>query len=136
MIVWTPAVLSVLYACVLYFCICTCSAQLSMFHMERHSRNTLIIIIIVIMMMTRYTGLSTALTKRRPLPPKRPGPQLTTFADLSRVAFPMVLYLGPHIATDPPLLVKLIRIGKAYLNKVKETAKSLAKYWHMFVLIS
>ena len=47
-IVWTPAVLSVLYACVLYFCICTCSAQLSMFHRVRRSRNTLIIIIIVI----------------------------------------------------------------------------------------
>ena len=46
MIIWTP-VLSVLYACVLYFCICTCSAQLSMFHMERRSRNTLIIIIIM-----------------------------------------------------------------------------------------
>ena len=29
--------------CVLYFCICTCSAQLSMFHMERCARNTLII---------------------------------------------------------------------------------------------
>ena len=47
MIIWTPTFLSVLYACVLYFCICTCSAQLSMFHMERHSRNTLIIIIII-----------------------------------------------------------------------------------------
>ena len=47
MIVWTPAVLSVLYACVWYFCVCTCSAQLSMFHMERHSRNTLIVIIII-----------------------------------------------------------------------------------------
>ena len=58
MIIWTPTVLSVLYArvsvvvvffCfffVLFFCICTCSAQLSMFHMERRSRNTLIIIII------------------------------------------------------------------------------------------
>ena len=34
MVIWTPAVLSVLYACVLYFCICTCSAQLSMIHME------------------------------------------------------------------------------------------------------
>ena len=42
-----PAVLSDLCAYVLYFCICTCSAQLSMFHMERRSRNTLIIIIIV-----------------------------------------------------------------------------------------
>ena len=43
MIIWTPTVFSVLYACVLYFCICTCSAQLSMFHMERRSRNTFII---------------------------------------------------------------------------------------------
>ena len=34
------------YACVLYFCICTCSAQLSLFHMERCSRSTLIISII------------------------------------------------------------------------------------------
>ena len=49
MIIWTHAVLSVLSACVLYFCICTYSAQLSMFHMERRSRNTLIIIIIIIM---------------------------------------------------------------------------------------
>ena len=48
MIVWTPAVLGVLYACVLYFSICTCSAQLSMFHMERRSRNTLTIIVIVV----------------------------------------------------------------------------------------
>ena len=46
MITWTPTVLSVLYACVLYFCICTCSAHLSRFHMERRSTNTLIIIII------------------------------------------------------------------------------------------
>ena len=45
MIIWTPTGLSVLYACVLYFCICTGSTQLSMFHMERRSRNTLIIII-------------------------------------------------------------------------------------------
>ena len=34
-----------LNACVVYFCIYTCSAQLRMFHMERRSRNTLIIII-------------------------------------------------------------------------------------------
>ena len=36
------------YACVSYFCICPCSAQLSMFHMEKSSRNTRIIIIIII----------------------------------------------------------------------------------------
>ena len=48
MIIRTPTVVSVLYACVLYFCICSCSAQLSMFHMERRSKNTLIVIIIII----------------------------------------------------------------------------------------
>ena len=36
------------YMHVLYFWICTSSAQLSIFHMERRSRNTLIIIIIII----------------------------------------------------------------------------------------
>ena len=49
-VIWTPTVLSVLYACVLYFCICTCSAQSNMFHMERCFRNTLIIIIIIIIL--------------------------------------------------------------------------------------
>ena len=37
MIVWTHAVFGVLSAGVLYFCICTCSAQLSMFHMKKCS---------------------------------------------------------------------------------------------------
>ena len=45
MIVWTPAVVGVLCECVFYFCICIRSAQLSMFHMEKRSRNTLIVII-------------------------------------------------------------------------------------------
>ena len=57
MIIWTPTVLSVLYACILYFCICTCSAQLNMFHIERCSRNTLIIIIIIIIMCWYFSGL-------------------------------------------------------------------------------
>ena len=53
MIVWTPTVfecLIMLYACVFYFCISTCSAHLSMFHMEKRYRNTLIIIIIIILL--------------------------------------------------------------------------------------
>ena len=57
MIIWTPTVLSVLYACVSYFCICTCLAQLSMFHMERRFRNTLIIIIIIIIIIIQPAGL-------------------------------------------------------------------------------
>ena len=48
MLIWTPTVLSVLCACVLYFCICTCAAQLSMFYIERRSRYTIIIIIVII----------------------------------------------------------------------------------------
>ena len=48
MIVWTHAVLGVFYACVLHFCICTCSVQLSMFHMGRRPRNALIIVMIII----------------------------------------------------------------------------------------
>ena len=40
--------LSVLYPCVLYFCICPCTAQFSMFHMEKRSRNALVTIIIII----------------------------------------------------------------------------------------
>ena len=39
------------------FCICTCSAQLSMFHMERHSRNMLIIIIIIIIIVIIIEGM-------------------------------------------------------------------------------
>ena len=50
MIVWTQAVFGVSYACVLYFCICTSSEQLSMFHMERPSRNMLIIIINILLL--------------------------------------------------------------------------------------
>ena len=50
MIIWTPAVLNVLYACVLYFCICPCSTQRSMSHMERRSTNTLIMMIMMMMM--------------------------------------------------------------------------------------
>ena len=47
MVVWTPVLLWVSYRHVfLYFGICTHSVQLSMFHVERHSRNTIIIIII------------------------------------------------------------------------------------------
>ena len=51
MIVWTPDALGVLYANVLYFCICTCSAQLSMFHMERRSRNMLITVNLLLLLL-------------------------------------------------------------------------------------
>ena len=60
-----------MYACVLYFCICTCSAQLSMFHMERRSRNTLIIISIIIVTTTIIIIIT--FTPYLPHPPKETG---------------------------------------------------------------
>ena len=51
MIVWTHTVLGCLICMRFIFCMCTCSAQLSMFHMERLSRNMLIIIIIIIIIL-------------------------------------------------------------------------------------
>ena len=89
MFIWTPTVLSVLYACVSYFCICTCSAQLSMLHMERRSRNTLIIIIIIFVstvMPLRFHTFLWSLPKEAhandytmcpPPPPPPPHPKLT-----------------------------------------------------------
>ena len=40
------------FGCVICLCfiVCTCSAQLNMFHVERHTRNTVIIFIIIIIM--------------------------------------------------------------------------------------
>ena len=54
MIIWTSTVLRVLFACVLYFCIWTCSARLSTFHMERPSRNTLIIIVLLLLLFNHW----------------------------------------------------------------------------------
>ena len=82
MIILTLAVLSVLYACVLYFCICTCSAQLSMFHMERRSRNTLIIIIkimIIIMIIIIIVFFSFFLTHRSLCCDERRDPRVSAF---------------------------------------------------------
>ena len=51
MIILITAVLSVLYACVLLFCMYTCSAQLSMFHMERRSRNMLFHLLLLLLLL-------------------------------------------------------------------------------------
>ena len=48
--------LSVLYACIFYFCICTCSGQLSMFHMEKRSRNTLLLLFILLSVKKCYSS--------------------------------------------------------------------------------
>ena len=59
------------YMHVLYFCICACSAQVSMFHMERRSRNALIIIIIIKLRLQRsdkcYTSFCCHIAWKRTL---------------------------------------------------------------------
>ena len=52
--------LGVSYPCVLHFCICICSAQLSVFHMERRFKNTIIII-----MLTQGQGLACGTVTRK-----------------------------------------------------------------------
>ena len=43
--------MGVFFACVLYVCICTCSAQLGMLHMERRFKNTFIVMLMMILLM-------------------------------------------------------------------------------------
>ncbi|XP_025088766.1 THO complex subunit 2-like isoform X1 [Pomacea canaliculata] len=87
----------------------------------------------------KYTGLTSALTKRRPIPVRRAEIEsVTTFSGLHRVVFPMVLYLGPHIAADPALLVKLIRLGKAYMVKRQDGTLSSddeATYYGLLTIV-
>ena len=49
MIVWTPTAFECLIWMRFLFLYFTCSVQLSMFHMEKRSRNTLIIIIFLLL---------------------------------------------------------------------------------------
>ena len=64
---------------VLYFCICTSSAQLSRFHMERHSRNTLIIIIIIITYSVTVAGNLSSSTSSERSGRLASGPARATF---------------------------------------------------------
>ena len=56
-VIFRHAVLGVLCMCFVFFFICICSAQLSMFRMERRSGNTVVIIIITVMMMMIFVPL-------------------------------------------------------------------------------
>ena len=62
MVVWTPAVLGVVYACVLYFVFARVQRSWAYFHMERRSRNTLIVIIIIIIITNDFNIGTTVAT--------------------------------------------------------------------------
>ena len=88
--------MSILYACVFYFCIC--SAQLSMFHMEKHSRNTLIIVIIISKDVRQIMTVTLYFSQPLPQPPSPHHPPLPQ--SLCIVHRPFTL---PH-PHPPPIL--------------------------------
>lgn len=45
----------------------------------------------------------------------RPLPLVESFGEFRSVALPMLLALGPLLHTDPVLMVKVVRLGRAYL---------------------
>ena len=50
------AVLGVLYACALYFCICTCSVQLSMCHMEGALKIQSLLLLLLLHLVEKYAA--------------------------------------------------------------------------------
>ena len=40
------------------------------------------------------------------------------FTDLPDALFPLLYHLGPHLYSDPVLMMKIIRIGKAFMKEV------------------
>ncbi|KAJ6663264.1 hypothetical protein lerEdw1_010400 [Lerista edwardsae] len=58
--------------------------------------------------------------KGTPIPPlqnKRAPKQVETFEDLRKEVFNMLCYLGPHLAHDPILFAKVVRLGKAFMKE-------------------
>ena len=47
----------------------------------------------------------------------RPLPQCSRFDDMLPNVTAMFCQLGPHLHTDPVLLCKLVRLGRAYLKE-------------------
>ncbi|XP_041357183.1 THO complex subunit 2-like isoform X2 [Gigantopelta aegis] len=64
-------------------------------------------------------GLSSYLRRRRSKYPRdKSGIEtVKTFQQLYQKVFPMLMYLGPHASIDPVLLVKFMRMGRAFMNK-------------------
>ena len=103
MIVWAPAVLSVLYAFVLYFCICTCSVQLSMFHMERRSRNTLTTIIFKYVIFSGNLRLSDKMYQRPGnFPLTRRKNEAVKYTCLCNVPYCLWQITQAHFPVSPP----------------------------------
>jgi len=69
--------------------------------------------------MIRFSGLPKAvLNKRQPVTTVPHVKQAKSFTDLVELAFPMLRQLGPHLACDQVLLVKVNRLARSFMEKV------------------
>ena len=67
----------------------------------------------------RYSGLSKVIVSKHKISKKIENvTQANTFAALLDLAFPMLRHLGPHLAYDPILMVKINRLAKVFMEKV------------------
>jgi len=69
--------------------------------------------------MCRFSGLPQAvLNKRRRVSNIPHVKQAKTYLDLAEVAIPMLRQLGPHLACDQVLFVKVNRLARSFIEKV------------------
>jgi len=67
----------------------------------------------------RFSGLpKVVLNKRAPVSSVPHVKQARTYIDLVELAFPMLRQLGPHLACDQVLLVKVNRLARSFMEKV------------------
>ena len=80
----------------------------------------------------RFSGLpKVILNKQRTVSSVPHVKQAKTYVDLVEVAFPMLCQLGPHLACDQVLLVKVNRLARSFMEKV--WLSSLSSVIVMFV---
>lgn len=74
----------------------------------------------VLFFLLRYHGLPSQLFKAAPYPVPCTVSisQATRLSDLMHLAFPMLRYLGCHVACDAALVTKIIRLIKAFISMV------------------
>ena len=74
-----------------------------------------------------HSGLPEVLLKRR-APPRVAGAlalgTLDTFEQLPEYVFTVLRYLGPSLSCDTLLMGKLLRLGKAFMEKVSLSSVS------------
>ncbi|XP_062856432.1 THO complex subunit 2 isoform X2 [Trichomycterus rosablanca] len=63
----------------------------------------------------------------KPLSSQQAPPPAESFEDLSKDAFSMLGYLGPHLSHDPILFAKVIRLGKSFMKEYQSESKQDAK---------